>query len=177
VAARFLIHARASTLAPSFDAMLRGEGVRAAPTPYRAPTANAVAERRVGPARRECLDHLLIADEGRPQRGLATFVRHCSEARPQKGSGQATPAPVPGAGERGPVGRRDVQGGLMREYYREAASRGGRCFSTAQSVFVNAIPLAHADGAASARSSAPRASSADRCASVTPVRPVMSSRS
>ena len=121
MAARYLIHDRDGKFVPDFDAVFRSEGVEAVRTPYRAPTANAIAERWVGSVRRECLDHLLILSEAHLRRVLAAYVAHYNQARPHQGLDQRTPLPYDGQGRRGPVRRRDVLGGLLHEYDREAA--------------------------------------------------------
>jgi transposase InsO family protein len=59
--ARFLIHDRDSKFTHAFDEVFRSEGVRIIRTPFRAPQANAFAERWIGSVRRDCLDWLLIA--------------------------------------------------------------------------------------------------------------------
>ncbi len=53
---RFLTHDRDVPFAPSFDQAFRSEGLRVITTPARAPRANAVCERFIGPLRRERLD-------------------------------------------------------------------------------------------------------------------------
>ena len=102
---RFLIHDRDAKFPPSFDTVFATEDVEVVCTPYRTPTANAYGERWVRSVRAECLDHLLIVNEARPHQGLD----------------QGCPRPRAAASLQGPVRRRDVIGGLIHEYYREAA--------------------------------------------------------
>ena len=121
VAPRYVIHDRDSKFASAFDTVFRSEGVEVVHTPYRAPTANAVAESWVGPVRRECLDHLLIVNEAHLRRVLRAYVVHYNQARPHQGLEQRTPLPPTERPGQGPIRRRDLLGGLLREYYREAA--------------------------------------------------------
>ncbi len=118
---RFLIHDRDAKFPPTFDMVFAAEGVEVIRTPYRTPTANAYAERWVGSVRAECLDHLLIVNEAYLRHVLATYVAHYNQARPHQGLGQRTPLPSARSTACGPVRRRDVLGGLIHEYEREAA--------------------------------------------------------
>ncbi len=121
VSPRFLIHDRDAKFPAAFDAVFAAEGLAVLRTPYRSPTANAYAERWVRSARAECLDHLLVAGESHLRRVLAAYVAHYNEARPHQGLDQRCPTPSTVASPHGPVRRRDVVGGLIHEYYREAA--------------------------------------------------------
>ncbi len=118
---RFLIHDRDAKFPPAFDTVFAAEGIEVVRTPYQTPTANAYAERWVRPAREECLDHLLIAGEGHLRRMLAAYVAHYNKARPHQGLGQDCPTPLRAPHPQGPVQWRDVLGGLVHEYHREAA--------------------------------------------------------
>jgi putative transposase len=71
------------------------EGVAAVRTPYRAPNANAYAERWVRSARAECLDHMLVASEALPRRVLTEYVAFYNHARPHQGLDQGCPVALP----------------------------------------------------------------------------------
>jgi transposase InsO family protein len=118
---RFLIHDRDAKFPAAFDTVFAAEGMEVARTPYRAPTANAYAERWVRSVREECLDHLLIVSEAHLHHTLEAYVTHYNQARPHQGLGQQIPIPCARSAGCGPVRRREVLGGLIHEYDREAA--------------------------------------------------------
>jgi len=118
---RFLIHDRDAKFPPGFDAVFTSEGLEVVRTPYRAPNANAFAERWVRSVREECLEHLLIANEGHLRRVLAEYVAFHNHARPHQGLEQRCPVALPTPARAGPVRRRDRLGGLLHDYYPEAA--------------------------------------------------------
>jgi len=118
---RLLIRDRDAKFPPAFDAVFASEGVTIVHTPYRSPTADADAERWVRSVREECLDHLLIVNEAHLRRVLIAYTGHYNHARPHQGLGQQTPVPDDRPWGVGPVRCRDVLGGLIREYDREAA--------------------------------------------------------
>jgi len=64
-------------------------------TPYRAPQANAVAERFVRTVRTECLDWLLILNQPHLERAVAAFVNHYNTHRPHRGLSLRPPQPAP----------------------------------------------------------------------------------
>jgi len=74
--ARFLIHDRDSKFSRTFDEVFQSEGVEIVRTPFRAPQANAFAERWVGTVRRDCLDWLLISSRRQLERVLRVYVDH-----------------------------------------------------------------------------------------------------
>ena len=121
VSPRFLIRDRDAKFPATFDTVFASEGVEIVRTPYRAPNANAYAERWVRSARTECLDHLLIANETHLRRVLTEYVACYNEARPHQGLEQRCPVALPAPVRDGPLCRRDRLGGLLHDYYREAA--------------------------------------------------------
>jgi putative transposase len=120
---RFLIRDRDSKFSAPFDEVFRTEGVQVIRTPIRAPKANAFAERWVRTARRECLDHLLILGRRHLEGLLREFAGHYNAERPHRGLRLARPSPSPSSSSirSGPIHRRDLLGGMIHEYHREAA--------------------------------------------------------
>jgi transposase InsO family protein len=120
---RFLIRDRDSKYSGPFDEVFRSEGIRIVKTPIRAPKANAIAERFVRTVRAECLDWLLILNRRHLERVLRIYVDHYNCQRPHRAlklqpPQPQTPEPQPPVGE---ICRRELLGGLIREYYRTAA--------------------------------------------------------
>jgi putative transposase len=118
---RFLIHDRDAKFTQSFDTIFLSEGIDAVLTPYRAPKANAFAERWIRSLREECLDHLLIINERHLRRVLIEYITFYNQARPHQGLEQQTPLPGEQRSKDGSIQRRAVLGGLLHDYCRQAA--------------------------------------------------------
>ena len=118
---RFLIHDRDAKFSASFDAVFESEGIAIILTPPHAPNANAFAERWVRTAREECLDHLFLVSERHVQHVLQEYLGYYNQARPHQGLAQQTPIPYAPCHPEGAIRRRVVLGGLIHDYYREAA--------------------------------------------------------
>jgi putative transposase len=116
---KFLIRDRDAKFTAAFEAVVTAIGVRIIKTPARAPRANAIAERWITSARRECLDWMLIAGERHLRLVLGDYVDPCNSHRPHRALQQNPPAgrlqpPAEKSGMR--VLRRDRLGGLIHEY-------------------------------------------------------------
>jgi hypothetical protein len=121
---RFLIRDRDAKFCRPFVAVLRSEGMRVIRTPFRAPNANAHAERVIETMRAECLDWTLILSRWHLDRTLRTYAEHYNRGRPHRALSLAPPLaeardPIP-VNPRD-VRRRDLLGGLVHEYYGLAA--------------------------------------------------------
>jgi transposase InsO family protein len=90
-------------------------------TPFRAPNANAYAERCIRSVREECLDRLFILSEGHLRRVLREYGEYYNHARPHQGLQQQAPIPFPQAPTQGAIRCHDVLGGILHDYHREAA--------------------------------------------------------
>ena len=118
---RFLIHDRDSKFSHAFDELFRSEGVEIIRTPFRAPKANAFAERWVGTVRRDCLDWILIVSRRQLDHVLRVYVDHYNSHRPHRALGLTPPTPerrlrLVSSHPQDHVHRRDRLGGLIREY-------------------------------------------------------------
>jgi transposase InsO family protein len=90
---RFLIHDRDSKFSHAFDEVFRSEGVEIIRTPFRAPQANAFAERWIGTIRRDCLDWILIVSKRQLEHVLRVYVDHYNSHRPHRALGLTPPTP------------------------------------------------------------------------------------
>ena len=116
---KFSIRDRDAKFTKAFDAVFAAVGVRIIKTPVRAPRANAIAERWIGRARRECLDRMLVTGERHLRLVLGEYADHYNLHRPHRALQQGRPvgrahphAEVPSMR----VLRRDRLGGLNHEY-------------------------------------------------------------
>ncbi len=116
---KFLIRDRDAKFTATFDAVFTAIGARMVKTPVQAPRANAIAERWIASARRECLDRMMIINERHLRLVLGEYVDHYNTHRPHRTLQQNPPAgrtrpSVQGTSIR--VLRRDRLGGLIHEY-------------------------------------------------------------
>jgi putative transposase len=84
---RFLIHDRDTEFTQTFDTVFRSEKLKIIRIPYRAPNANACAERWVRTVRQECLDKLIIINQSRLRQVMQEYMAYYNNARPHQGIG------------------------------------------------------------------------------------------
>jgi len=123
---RYLIHDRDGTYGEAFDRRAASLGIEQIRTPVKAPkaNANAIAERWVGTARRECLDWFLILNEQHLRQVVTEFASYYNKHRPHRRLDQRSPI---GRGQRkkslangARIVGRPVLGGLHHVYQRVA---------------------------------------------------------
>jgi transposase InsO family protein len=120
---KFLIRDRDAKYTDAFDAVFTAAGMRIITTPVQAPRANAICERWIASARRECTDRLLIAGRRHLHRTLSEYVDHYNTHRPHRTLSQQPPdgkIQTPPPGDNTPIRRRDRLGGLIHEYSQAA---------------------------------------------------------
>jgi putative transposase len=104
--------------------VFRSEGIRIVRTPIRSPKANAFAERAVKTLRHEALDWTLILGRRHFDRVLRSYVSHYNAERPHRGIDLRVPerqSHTDAVDVVPEIKRRDLLGGLIREYYPVAA--------------------------------------------------------
>ena len=96
-------------------------GIQTLLTPFRAPKANAIAERVVRTLRNDCLDHVLILNEQHLRAVLAEDVAFFNTKRPHRSLALKPPLPVARSPVlTGAVRSRPVLGRLHHVYSRAA---------------------------------------------------------
>jgi len=102
----------------AFDTVFESEDINIIRTPYRAPNANAFAERFVRSIREEVLDKVLIINEAHLRRVLIEFLDYYNRRRPHQGLDQQSPIERPEPLTEGLIRRRPVLGGIINDYFR-----------------------------------------------------------
>ena len=90
---RYLIHDRDRIFARRLDDSIRALGVEVLRSPVASPKANAICERVIGTARRECLDWLIPVSEAHLRSILKWWVTHYNGGRPHSALGPGVPDP------------------------------------------------------------------------------------
>ncbi len=116
----FLIHDRDSKFVAAFDTVFQSTGAHVIRTPFRAPNANAYAERWVRSVRRECLNKLIILNQARLRQVLHEYLTYYNHCRPHQGLDQQTPLPNLAGPSTGSVRSRPILGGLIYDHDRAA---------------------------------------------------------
>lgn len=107
-----------------WNAPVRGRlseaGIRVVLTPYRAPNANAYAERFVRSIKEECLSRVIPFGERHLRRTIAAYVAHYHRERNHQGIENALIEGAPATSTVGPIRRHSRLGGLLNYYDRAA---------------------------------------------------------
>jgi transposase InsO family protein len=122
---KHLIRDRDAVYGRDFNVKARRLEIDTILTPFRAPRANAIAERAIRTLRQECFDHVLILNERHLERVLREYVRYYNADRPHRSLALTPPLPgvrAPAAASAlvGRVVARRVLGGLHHVYARAA---------------------------------------------------------
>jgi transposase InsO family protein len=125
----YLIHDRDSVYGRDFDARANRLGIAGVRTPPRAPKANSIAERLVETIRTECLDYVIVVNEGHLRRVLAEFMHYYNHDRPHRTLSLQSPAPETSPGH-GLVVSTPMLGGLHHACARAAGTRMTFCRPT-----------------------------------------------
>jgi transposase InsO family protein len=117
---RVLICDRDAKWSKAVRACLQDAGIRVIQTPYRAPNANAHAERFVRSIKEECLNRLIPLGERHYRRAVAQFVAHYHRERNHQGLDNELIAGERAKACHGRLRRHQRLGGLLNYYARAA---------------------------------------------------------
>ncbi len=119
-APRFLLRDRDRTYSEEFSDRVENMGIEQVLTALRAPWQNPYAERIIGSIRRECLDHVIVLNEGHLHRVLTEYLEYYHNARAHLSLERNSPNPRAVEAPAGKVMSRAFLGGLHHLYTRAA---------------------------------------------------------
>jgi transposase InsO family protein len=90
---RYLIYDRDPLFTGAFAELLKPSGVKTVKLPVRSPDLNPFIERLIGSIRRECLDHVLVINEGHLLRVLREYFAYYHDSRPHQSLDRNAPRP------------------------------------------------------------------------------------
>ena len=119
---RYLLRDRDRIFGQDFTKQVHDMGIEEVLSTPRSPWQRAYVERLIGSIRRECLDHVIVFDEGSLRRTLARYFNYYHRSRTHLSLGKDSPEPrpvqPPGIG---PIVAVPQVGGLHHRYERRAA--------------------------------------------------------
>src|SRR5262249_55861527 len=117
----YLLRDRDAIFGHGFREQVRDMGIEEVLSAPRSPWQRAYVERLIGSIRRECLDHMIVFDEGSLRRILATYLDYYHRSRTHLSLGKDSPESRPiQRPEIGPVVSIRQVGGLHHRYARRA---------------------------------------------------------
>jgi transposase InsO family protein len=121
-APRYLLRDRDSIFGPEFVKQVKAMGIKQVLSAPRAPWQRAYVERVIGTIRRECLDHVIVFNEGALYHHLQRFLSYYHRSRTHLSLDKDTPEPRPSQlPEAGRIVAIPLVGGLHHRYERRAA--------------------------------------------------------
>jgi transposase InsO family protein len=121
-APRYLLRDRDRIFGDDFTQQVQEFGIREVLGAPRSPWRRAYIERVIGSIRRECLDHVIIVNEGSLRRILGCYLNYYHASRTHLSLEKDSPEPRPvQPPEMGPVVATAQAGGLHHRYERRAA--------------------------------------------------------
>ncbi len=123
VGTRTLINDRDAKYCEDFRRLLEQSGTGMIRPPPRSPHLNACAERFVGSVKSECLNRLIFFGEASLRRALSDYLTHYHQERNHQGMNNVllNRAANGEVYQGGSVSKRARLGGMLNDYYREAA--------------------------------------------------------
>jgi transposase InsO family protein len=100
--------------------LLSDDGIRVVQTPWRAPNANAHAERFVRSIKQECLDRLIPLGERHFRQTVSEYIAHYHHERNHQGLGNGLIDGIGPNRRQGRIRRHSRLGGLLNYYERAA---------------------------------------------------------
>ena len=121
-APKYLLRDRDSIYGSVFVQRVKGMGMKQKLISPRSPWQSPYIERLIGSVRRECLDHVIVLNEGQLRQVLTSYFQYYHEVRPHRSLEHDSPIPRPlQSPERGKVIEMPLLGGLHHHYLRQAA--------------------------------------------------------
>jgi len=121
LAVKWIIHDRDAKFSRKFRGFWLDAGIKPLQTPRRAPRANSYCESYIGTLKRECLDYFFCLSLRQVDHVMKEWLEHYHRHRPHQGKGNNVLAVDFAPQTEGAVRCREKLGGIIREYYREAA--------------------------------------------------------